>query len=126
MTPGFTTSAKTRPLLISKLDIYIREKGCIIRSNRLLEELRVFVWNGSKAEAQRGYNDDLVMAFSIGMWVRDTALKLKQQGIALDKLALNRIGKSAGGIYTNTGLNSNPWSQRTARGDDEDLTWLIK
>ena len=126
MTPGFTTSSKTRPLLISKLDIYIREKGCIIRSNRLLEELRVFVWNGSKAEAQRGYNDDLVMAFSIGMWVRDTALKLKQQGIELDKLALNRIGKSAGGIYTNTGLSSNPWSQKTRGGQDEDLTWLIK
>lgn len=126
MTPGFTTSAKTRPLLISKLDIYLREKACIIRSNRLLQELRVFVWNGSKAEAQRGYNDDLVMAFSIGMWVRDTALKLKQQGIELDKLALNKIGKSAGGIYTNTGLNSNPWKQQLGGGKDEDLTWLIK
>ena len=126
MTPGFTTSAKTRPLLISKLDIYLREKACTIRSNRLLQELRVFVWNGSKAEAQRGYNDDLVMAFSIGMWVRDTALKLKQQGIELDKLALNKIGKSAGGIYTNTGLNSNPWKQQLGGGKDEDLTWLIK
>ena len=126
MTPGFTTSAKTRPLLISKLDIYLREKACTIRSNRLLQELRVFVWNGSKAEAQRGYNDDLVMAFSIGMWVRDTALKLKQQGIELDKLALNKIGKSAGGIYTNTGLNSDPWKQRLGGGKDEDLTWLIK
>jgi len=125
MTPGFTTSSKTRPLLISKLDIYLREKGCVIRSKRLLEELRVFVWNGSKAEAQRGYNDDLVMAFSIGMWVRDTALKLKQQGIELDKLAINRIGKSSGGIYTNTGLNKNQWSQKI-NGSDEDLTWLIK
>jgi hypothetical protein len=60
------------------------------------------------------------------MWVRDTALKLKQQGIELDKLALNKIGKSAGGIYTNTGLNSNPWKQQLGGGKDEDLTWLIK
>tara|TARA_R110000765_G_scaffold120304_1_gene215959 strand:+ start:147 stop:1730 length:1584 start_codon:yes stop_codon:yes gene_type:complete len=125
MTPGFTTSARTRPLLISKLDIYLREKGCTIRSKRLLEELRVFIWNGSKAEAQRGYNDDLVMAFGIGMWVRDTALKLKQQGIELDKFAINRIGKSSGGVYTNTGLNGNPWQQKI-NGADEDLTWLIK
>ena len=124
MTPGFTTSSKTRPLLISKLDIYLREKDCIIRSRRLLEELRVFIWNGSKAEAQRGYNDDLVMAFSIAMWVRDTALKLKQQGIELDKLAINKIGKSNQGIYTN-GMGNNPWKMKTTGKDEEDLTWLI-
>tara|TARA_R110002072_G_scaffold15834_8_gene62504 strand:- start:5009 stop:6598 length:1590 start_codon:yes stop_codon:yes gene_type:complete len=127
MTPGFTTSAKTRPLLISKLDIYLREKVSIIRSKRLIEELRVFIWNGSKAQAQRGYNDDLVMAFSIGMWVRDTALKLKQQGIELDKLAISRIGKSDNtGIYTNNYQGQNPWKMNNGRGHDEDLTWLIK
>ena len=126
MTPGFTTSSKTRPLLISKLDIYLREKDCIIRSKRLLEELRVFIWNGSKAEAQRGYNDDLVMAFSIAMWVRDTALKLKQQGIELDKMAINRIGKNnQHGVYTNSNIEKNPWKQKTGRGQDEDLTWLL-
>jgi len=127
MTPGFTTSAKTRPLLISKLDIYLREKVSIIRSKRLIEELRVFIWHGSKAQAQRGYNDDLVMAFSIGMWVRDTALKLKQQGIELDKLAISRIGKSdTTGIYTNNYQGQNPWKMNNGRDHDEDLTWLIK
>jgi hypothetical protein len=127
MTPGFTTSSKTRPLLISKLDIYLREKVSIIRSKRLIEELRVFIWHGSKAEAQRGYNDDLVMAFSIGMWVRDTALKLRQQGIELDKLAISKIGKSNdGGIYTNNYPGQNPWKMKTGKGEDEDLSWLIK
>ena len=126
MTPGFTTSSKTRPLLISKLDIYLREKECIIRSKRLLEELRVFIWNGSKAEAQRGYNDDLVMAFSIAMWVRDTALKLKQQGIELDRMAISRIGKNnQHGVYTNSNIENNPWKQKTRNGQDEDLTWLL-
>ena len=126
MTPGFTTSTKTRPLLISKLDIYLREKECIIRSKRLLEELRVFIWNGSKAEAQRGYNDDLVMAFSIAMWVRDTALKLKQQGIELDRMAISRIGKNnQHGVYTNSNIENNPWKQKTRNGQDEDLTWLL-
>jgi len=127
MTPGFTTSSKTRPLLISKLDIYFREKECIVRSKRLLEELRVFIWNGSKAEAQRGYNDDLVMAFSIAMWVRDTALKLKQQGIELDKLAISKIGKSQHAeVYRNNGkFGNNQWTMKTGN-TDEDLTWLLK
>jgi len=66
------------------------------------------------------------MAFSMGMWVRDTALKLKQQGIELDKLAINRIGKSNTGIYTNNNLGTNPWTMKTGKGQDEDLSWLLK
>jgi len=58
------------------------------------------------------------------MWVRDTALKLKQQGIELDKLAINKIGKSNQGIYTN-GMGTNPWKMNTTGKDEEDLTWLL-
>tara|TARA_R110000796_G_scaffold82592_1_gene180990 strand:- start:25055 stop:26638 length:1584 start_codon:yes stop_codon:yes gene_type:complete len=124
MTPGFTTSIKTRPLLISKLDIYFREKACVIKSRRLLEEANVFIWNGHKAEARSGYNDDLIMAFSIGLWVRDTALKLRNEGLELDKKALNLMGKSASSIYTGT-VNQSPGWSMNVKGNDEDLTWLI-
>ncbi|HCT51349.1 MAG TPA: hypothetical protein DF712_02715, partial [Balneola sp.] len=60
MIPGFTTTSKTRPLIISKLDTLMREQSPIIKSKRLLDELYVFVWKGNRAEAQVGYNDDLV------------------------------------------------------------------
>ena len=61
------------------------------------------------------------------MWVRDTALKLRQQGIELDKLAISRIGKSdSTGIYTNNYSGQNPWKMNTGKNSDEDLTWLIK
>ena len=40
-----------------------------------------------KSEAQ-GYNDDLVMSFAICLWVRDTALRLRQEGIDLQKKTL--------------------------------------
>ena len=63
MVPGFSMTQKTRPLIVSKLDTYMREKSPIIHSKRLLDELFVFIWNGPKAEAQRGYNDDLVISF---------------------------------------------------------------
>ena len=68
---GFSMTSRTRPLVISKLDTYMRERTPIIRSKRLIDELFVFIWNGSRAEAQRGYNDDLVISFSTGLWVRD-------------------------------------------------------
>jgi len=123
MTPGFSTTSRTRPLLISKLDIYFREKACTVRSSRLLEELFVFIWNGSRAEAQRGYNDDLVMAFAIGLFVRDSALKLRNEGIELNRSAMAHIGKT--GFYGNsTGPGPNTWKQNIA-GKDEDLTWLL-
>jgi len=124
MTPGFTTSMKTRPLLISKLDIYFREKACIVKSKRLLEELTVFIWTGHRAEAQRGYNDDLTMAFSIGLWVRDTALKLRNEGLELDKRALGLMGKASPSISMGVEHENDSWKMKV-RGENEDLTWLI-
>ena len=52
-----------------------------IRSKRLLEEMKVFVWKNGRPEAQTGYNDDLVMSFGIGMFLRDTSLKFQQQSL---------------------------------------------
>ena len=78
-----------------------------------------------KAQSQNGYNDDLVMSFCIGLWLRDSTLKLRQQGIELNKKALSSFQKTSPVIYTgksnstDTGWNWNP-------GDgNQDLTWLI-
>ena len=125
MVPGFTMSSRTRPLVISKLDMYMRERTPIIHSKRLIDELFVFIWNGSRAEAQRGYNDDLVMSFSTGLWVRDTALKLRQQGIDLSKTALSHMGKSTSGVYSARSAGQDPWKQKDIHGNDQDLTWLL-
>jgi len=125
MTAGFTTSARTRPLIISKLDIYSREKSCIIKSKRLIDELFVFIWNGNRPEAQKGYNDDLVISWSIGLWVRDTALKLRQQGIELNRKAISMIGKSSQtSVYTSNDSGANSWKMNV-KGNDEDLRWLL-
>lgn len=127
MVPGFSTSMKTRPLLVSKLETYFREKTPIIYSVRLLEELKVFIWNGSRAEAQRGYNDDLVMSFAIGLWVRDTALKLRQQGIDLTKRALSFIDKNQNVYVTrnNTHAAAKQQTQLRIGSNTEDLNWLF-
>jgi len=94
LVPGFTMSLKTRPLVIAKMTEYIRERSVLIHSKRLLGEMRVFIWRNGKAQAQTGYNDDLVMAYSIGMYLRDTALKNKQQGLELTRATLSNISRS--------------------------------
>ena len=127
MVPGFSMTQRTRPLIVSKLDTYMREKSPIIHSKRLLDELFVFIWNGSKAEAQRGYNDDLVISFSTGLWVRDTALKLRKQGMDLTRSTLGSIIKSSGdrGVYSNNAYQQNPYSMKDIKGNDVDLSWLL-
>ena len=77
--PGFTTSAKTRPLIIAKFEEFIRNKLITLRSRRLLNELTTFIWHNGKPQAMRGYNDDLIMSLAIACWVRDTALVVNQR-----------------------------------------------
>jgi len=129
MVAGFTTSARTRPLIISKLDEYFRDKAVTIKSIRTIEELFTFNWLNGKAQALRGYNDDLVMPLGIGLWVRDTAIKLKQEGIDLTAAAISSISvkRPYDGMYNSldsTG-GSDPYKMDVGNGDEEDLRWLL-
>jgi len=126
MVPGVSTTSRTRPLMISALEMYMREGTPIIRSKRLIQELFVFIWLNGKAQAQVGYNDDLVMAYAIGLWLRDTSLKLRQHGIDLNKKALSQLQKTDTTIYTNNERPDNEsWKWHTGHDDDENLTWLL-
>ena len=140
MVPGFSTTLKTRPLIVAKMEEYTREKLVKLHSNRLLDELFVFIYktgiNNAKAEAMQGYNDDLVMSYSIALWVRDTALRLQkdrntQQWSMMDSM-LSTNGKSEAPVISTQGRHSNPeafkWhgSGVDDEGNEEDLTWLIK
>jgi hypothetical protein len=123
---GFSTTSKTRPLIISKLTDYFREKSIIVRSTRLIDELFTFIYMNGRAEAMKGYNDDLVMAFSIGLWVRDTALRLRQEGIDLTKRAVAGITSNANqGIYGGgSTMDDNPWKMRVGDGFEDLSQWL--
>jgi hypothetical protein len=125
MTPGFSQTSKNRPLIISKLVEYFRDKSPIIHCKRTISELQNFVWNGSRPEAQYGYNDDLVMALAIALWVRDTALRLRQQGLDLSRKTVGLIGKSAP-VYSRSSNSTqqNQWSMKVGK-QDEDISWLL-
>jgi hypothetical protein len=126
MTPGFTMSLRTRPLVINKGREYLGDHSVIIRSKRLIEEMKIFVWKNGRAEAQTGYNDDLVMSFNTAMYVRDTALKSKEQGMDLTRAVLNNIQRPSQvqGAYFASGFD-NPYSMNV-NGQNEDISWLIK
>ena len=68
---GFSTTSKTRPLIVAKLEEFIRNDIVRFCSRRMYNEMKTFVWNQTRPEAMRGYADDLIMAAAIGAWVRD-------------------------------------------------------
>ena len=127
MVPGFTMSMKTRPLTIGKLDAYMREKSIIIQGKRTIEEMRTFIWKNGRAEAQGGYNDDLVMSLATACYVRDTALKFAQQGLDITNAALSNWKKSAPAIYSNNRVSKKDagWTQDMGEHGSQDLTWLL-
>ena len=128
LTPGFTNSMKTRPMVVNKFREYVSDRSVIIQSKRLLEEMKVFVWKNGRPEAQSGYNDDLIMAFAIAMYVRDTALKFNQQGSDMRKAVLNNFTKTStdAGVYVHNNSNApmKNWNM-DVNGSKESIKWLL-
>jgi hypothetical protein len=128
LVPGFTMSVRTRPLVIAKMIEYIREKGVTIQSKRLLGEMRVFVWKNGKPQAQTKYNDDLLIACATALYVRDTALRLRQQGMDLARAQLssfqNLNAKNKAVIKTVGNQQNNPYLIDNGYGK-EDISWLL-
>jgi len=125
MVPGFTMSMRTRPLIINKFREFVGDRSVTIRSKRLLEEMRVFIWKNGRPEAQVGYNDDLIMAFGIAMFLRDTSLKFQQESLDRAKAALGSVSKNdyyTPGVVSNK--TQNPYTMEI-NGKNENITWLL-
>ena len=85
---------------MAKMEEFMRNKLITINSNRLLSELKTFIWHAGRPQAMRSYNDDLVMSFAIGCWVRDTVIVESQKNIEYDKQMLSSISTSRTNIST--------------------------
>ena len=129
LVPGFTMSVRTRPLVIAKMIEYIRERGVTIQSKRLLGEMRVFVWKNGKPQAQINYNDDLLIACATALYVRDTALRLRQQGMDLARAQLssfqNLNAKNKAVMKSVGSQQNNPYLIDNGFGEQEDISWLL-
>jgi hypothetical protein len=124
--PGFTTTVKTKPLVVAKMEEYTREKLVNIKSIRLIEELLVFIYKNSKMEALEGYNDDLVMSYSILLWIRDTAIRIQSERNEFQSSLVDSIGNlnERAPIMKPNKPKENPWEMEIGK-EKEDLTWLL-
>jgi uncharacterized protein YeaC (DUF1315 family) len=136
--PGFSTTSKTRPLIIAKMEEFIRNKIIKINSPRTIREFETFVWNNGKPSAMRGYNDDLIMAISIGCWVKDVALTTNKRETAYGAAILNSMIKSNSQINTTIpgmigySTKQDPFKENFKQRQDaakkqiEEFLWLYK
>lgn len=76
---GFSTTNQNRQLLINNMGLLVCNMELGLHSQRLINELTTFIWKDGKAQAMKGHNDDLVMAYAIGLWIRNTALRIMAQ-----------------------------------------------
>lgn len=105
---GFVMSQKMRPLVISKFEEFVRNRAIGIRSARLHNEITTFIWDGGRAEAMKGYNDDAVIAAAIGCWVKDTYISPGAQAASMAVRLLENI-KAESHVNTETqGMSKNP------------------
>ena len=128
MVPGFGMNQRTRPLVLEKARSFLEEKVVTIRSQRTLDELRVFIWKNGKAQAMQGYNDDLVMPLCVGLFLRDTAIRFRQTAMDLTYASLNGYSKTDNNFQVYTGgpaMQDNPWKMQTGNGEYTDLGWLL-
>ena len=73
--PGIFTGPQ-RKYIFEKLEEALRNHTVIIHSVRLYEELTTFIYKNGRPQAADNYNDDLVLALAIGIFARQTSMKL--------------------------------------------------
>jgi hypothetical protein len=97
---GFSTTMKTRPLIIAKLEEFIRNKLIKVYSSRIVNEFKTFVWKNGRPQAMKSYHDDLIMALAIGCWVRDTAIQASARDLNYQKAFADAIYTSKTSMNT--------------------------
>jgi hypothetical protein len=127
--PGFTTSSKSRPVIIAKLDEAIRNNVVKINSKRTFRELETFLWVNGRAQAAKNNNDDLIMSMAIACWIRDTAIIQNQRDVESRKAMLNTFIVS--NKQLNTSVNGMLHYERSQKLKDQNQLyqnyfWLAK
>lgn len=139
--PGFTTSERTRPILLAKFEEYIRLGKIVIRSERILEELRKFIWKNGRPQAQTGYNDDLTMSAAIACYLHSSHFASTYMTEELSKIMLEQIsysrtdntqipGATKNPDFTKSNSRTvlerrNPYDITLPDGSIENIGWLI-
>ena len=144
---GFSTQGQSRNQILTKLEEVLRKRKIIIRSSRCIDELKTFVYNGSRAQAMKGKNDDLIMSLAIGVWLYEQTEQKSDVSTSLSDamlagFAVNRIPASgqeksqvwtpppqniaANGTFISAANAYNRYATQDGDVSNGEFGWLIK
>lgn len=148
--PGFQTTFQSKVMVVDAIRTAMREEAVKINSLRLMSEFNTWVMETKQerviANAEAGYNDDLIMALGIGLYIRQTeysnlAISNNMTRAMLDAFTVSTspmYGKQMSAeekkaddksrreaIERNTGLYFFRNGQDMNEDDPNDTSWLI-
>lgn len=134
--PGYNVG-NSRVQMVSDLEEHIRENKTIIRSVRLISELKTFVYRNGRPDHMDGYHDDIIMALAMPIFIVQTTFKKLESIKKQTKAMLDSwISVSSGGetdkidkvhtnpFYTNT-PTYHPKQPGSGNGDAGEYNWLF-
>lgn len=135
--PGFNVG-NTRLQMVSELEEHVRENKTIIRSQRMISELRTFVYKGGRPDHMEGYHDDIIMAYSMAIFIIQTSFKkleqVEKQTKAMLESWVNVSNKNTKPLfseqqhvnpfYTNT-PTYHPKQPNNGNNDNGEYNWLF-
>ena len=86
--PGFNVGAN-RLNMVAEFERCIRQNEVIIRSSRLISEMKTFVYRNGRPDHMDGYHDDLLMGVAMCLWVLQTSFKNLEKVNEQTKAILN-------------------------------------
>ena len=102
----------------------MRDSEVKINSKRLLTEFRTFINKGEKPEHADGYHDDLIFAFAIGLFMRDTEFDNVFKSKEFYKAMLDSISyHSSNGVGRPANVQNEV--KKDSQGPDNGLNWLL-
>tara|TARA_R110000787_G_scaffold138014_2_gene251649 strand:- start:177 stop:899 length:723 start_codon:yes stop_codon:yes gene_type:complete len=134
--PGYNVG-NTRLQMVSDLEEHVRERKIIIRSVRLISELKTFVYRNGRPDHMDGYHDDIIMALAMPIFIVQTTFKKleaieKQTKAMLDSWVTvssdnesNKVDKPhVNPFYTNT-PTYHPKEVSNGDNDKGEFNWLF-
>jgi intein/homing endonuclease len=126
--PGFNASG-VRLQMISHFEYMLRNNEFKIRSIRLVNELKTFVYNNKgRPDHKPGKNDDLIMASAMALWVLERSFKELEKSKNMTKAMINAwvSGKDLKQNIYNKRPNKTDWFiNNNNNNQNDDYIWLF-
>ena len=116
----------------------LREGKTIIRSQRMIEELRTFVYRNGRPDHMDGFHDDIIMAYAMPLFIVQTSFKklekAKEQTKAMLDSWVNVSANNASTVnkqtYTNPVKSNSPTYNQPqinqgGGNDNGEYNWLF-